>query len=107
MTGGTVHVFGAGRAEGEFMRLAFNRLTGIAIACLVGLQAAKGQAPTQEKPLMSEQVFKNVQVLKGIPVNEFMDTMGFFAASLGLNCTYCHVTESLGNWEKFAEDVPL
>src|SRR5580698_1401 len=59
-----------------------------------------------EKPLLAEQVFKNVKVLKGIPVGEFMDTMGFFAASLGLNCVYCHVAESMENWDKFAEDVP-
>jgi hypothetical protein len=73
---------------------------------MMGIQAAKGQAPAQDKPLMSEQVFKNVQVLKGIPVNEFMDTMGFFAASLGLNCVFCHTTESLEDWSHFADDVP-
>ena len=64
------------------------------------------QAPPQEKPLMVEDVFKNVQVLKGIPVNQFMDTMGFFSAALGLNCTSCHVAESLQDWDKFAEDIP-
>src|SRR5215831_4101057 len=61
---------------------------------------------TAQKPLMAEEVFKNVQILKGIPVNQFMDTMGFFAASLGLNCVYCHVEESLENWDRFADDVP-
>ena len=40
------------------------------------------------------------------PVSEFMDTMGFFAASLGLNCTGCHVPESLQDWSKFADDIP-
>ncbi len=70
-------------------------------------QAGPQPVSTVEKPLMSDQYFKNVQVLKGIPVNEFMDTMGFFAASLGLNCVFCHVPESLENWDKFAEDVPL
>jgi outer membrane lipoprotein-sorting protein len=35
-----------------------------------------------------------------------MATMGFFSASLGLNCVYCHVAESLQDWQKFAEDVP-
>ena len=74
---------------------------------IIGIGIACGQAAPDPNPLMVEDVFKNVQVLKGIPVNQFMDTMGFFSASLGLNCTYCHVTESLGNWEKFAEDVPL
>ena len=55
---------------------------------------------------MAEQVFTNVQLLKGIPVSEFMSTMGFFAASVGLNCVYCHVPESLQDWKKFADDVP-
>ena len=41
-------------------------------------------AQTAHKPLMAEEVFKNVQVLKGIPVNQFMETMGFFAASLAM-----------------------
>ena len=35
-----------------------------------------------------------------------METMGFFAASTGLNCTGCHVSESLQDWSKFAEDIP-
>jgi photosynthetic reaction center cytochrome c subunit len=68
--------------------------------------AQKIAQQTAQKPLMAEEVFKNVQILKGIPVNQFMDTMGFFAASLGLNCVYCHVSESLENWDRFADDVP-
>src|SRR6202035_4181745 len=46
-------------------------------------------------------------VLRGIPVNVFMGTMGFFAASLSMNCTDCHVTESAGNWDRYADDTPL
>lgn len=66
---------------------------------------ATDQGPAQ-KPLLSDAVFKNVQLLKGIPVGEFMDTMGFFSASIGSNCVHCHVDDSLTHWEKFAEDVP-
>ena len=65
---------------------------------------AQSQAPAQTKGLMSEQAFKNVKVLKGIPVDEFMSTMGFFSASLAENCLYCHVLESAGDWSKFGED---
>jgi hypothetical protein len=75
------------------------------IGCLASLTVYGQQAPA-EKPLLAEQVFKNIKVMKGVPVGEFMDTMGFFAASLGLNCVFCHVSESLENWDKFAEDVP-
>jgi len=64
------------------------------------------QPVSVDKQPMAEQVFSNVQVLKGIPVSEFMGTMGFFAASLGLNCVFCHVPESLQDWKKFAVDVP-
>ena len=53
---------------------------------------------------MAEEAFKNVQVLKGIPVDEFMATMGFFSASLGMNCTDCHGDESGGDWTKYADD---
>ena len=77
----------------------------VRIAVIFLMSAATLLSQT-EKPLLAEQVFKNVKVLKGIPVGEFMDTMGFFAASLGLNCVYCHVEESMENWDKFAEDVP-
>src|ERR1051326_7480310 len=41
-----------------------------ALVCLLGSATANAQ--------LAEDVFKNVQVLKGIPVDQFMDTMGFF-----------------------------
>jgi hypothetical protein len=67
---------------------------------------ARSQTPAPQKPLMAEDVFKNIQVLKGIPVNQFMETMGFFSAALGYNCTNCHGTDVLGNWAKYADDTP-
>ena len=72
-----------------------------------GCSARRGRAVRRRRrPPMAEDVFKNVQILKGIPVDEFMGTMGFFSASLGLNCTDCHVDESGGNWAKYADDNP-
>jgi hypothetical protein len=56
---------------------------------------------------MAEQVFKNIQVLKGIPVDEFMATMGAFSSATGLNCTDCHVDESGGSWARYADDNAL
>ena len=78
----------------------------LASACFIIITPAVAQTAPAAKPLMVEDVFKNVQVLKGIPVDEFMDTMGFFAAAIGLNCTGCHVPESLQDWSRFADDVP-
>ncbi|MBI2185840.1 MAG: photosynthetic reaction center cytochrome c subunit [Acidobacteria bacterium] len=58
-----------------------------ATACCLTIVSLRAQEPA---PLMSDTVFKNVQILKGIPVDEFMDTMGMFAASLGYDCVSCH-----------------
>jgi photosynthetic reaction center cytochrome c subunit len=82
---------------------------GTAIAFLMGISFACGQAArpgTEQKPLMAEDVFKNVQLLKGISVKEFMDTMGFFSASTSLNCIDCHSPEGEG-LEAYAIDTPL
>ncbi len=34
---------------------------------------------------------KNIQILKDVPQDQLMLTMQYIAASLGVNCTYCHV----------------
>jgi photosynthetic reaction center cytochrome c subunit len=67
--------------------------------------AAEAQTSPAPKPVMVEDVFKDVRILKGISVNEFMATMGFFSASLGTSCTHCHVDESGGNWARYADDT--
>jgi hypothetical protein len=73
---------------------------------LLSLASAAGQS-APAKQLMSEQAFRNVTVLKGIPVDEFMDTMGFIAASTNYNCTDCHVEpKTEGDWSVYAEETP-
>ncbi|MDT4897330.1 MAG: photosynthetic reaction center cytochrome c subunit [Acidobacteriota bacterium] len=42
-----------------------------------------------DKPV--EQTHKNIQVLKGMPDSQLIPTMQFIAASLGVNCAFCHV----------------
>lgn len=64
-----------------------------------------GQGGTNQAP-MAETVFKNVQVLRGIPVDEFMDTMGMFASSLGYDCASCHAAGISSDRDKFAESTP-
>lgn len=84
-----------------------SRRLGAAALCLMAITPASGQTGSGEKPPMAEKVFKNVQVLKGIPVDQFMGTMGFISASLGMTCSDCHVAESGGSWEKYADDTAL
>jgi photosynthetic reaction center cytochrome c subunit len=52
-----------------------------------GLQPAK----------VTDDVFKNIQVLKGVPAEQLMPAMQFMTSSLGVDCAFCHVQ---GNFEK-------
>ena len=83
-------------------------LAALATFALLPLSSAPaaGQAATAGQ-LMSEQAFKNVTVLKGIPIDEFMNTMGFIAAATNYNCTDCHVEPKVeGDWSVYAQETP-
>ena len=42
-------------------------------------------------PKLAEEQFKNIQALKGVPADQVIPAMQFIAASLGVECEYCHV----------------
>jgi len=91
---------------GHGMTLGSSKTTLLATAalftCLLGAAFVRAQAPADKAPI-SDEVFKNVLVLKGIPVDQFMATMGFFSASLGMSCEDCHSADDR-NWDGFAAD---
>jgi photosynthetic reaction center cytochrome c subunit len=43
------------------------------------------------EPKTAEQVFKNITELKGTPADQLVPAMSFIAASLGVECNFCHV----------------
>lgn len=49
----------------------------------------------ENKP--AEEVFHNIQSLKGVPAGRFPLIMNFFSNSLGVQCSHCHVPDQ---WEK-------
>lgn len=60
----------------------------------------KAIAGRENKP--AEEVFKNIQMLKGMPAGRLLRVMELgYARSLGVTCTHCHVADA---WEK--EDKP-
>src|SRR5262249_40619429 len=62
-------------------------------------------ASPQPAKTMSDGVFKNVQVLKGIPVDDFMGTMGIMCAALGFDCSDCHTNAGTEKVD-WAADTP-
>ena len=80
----------------------------LTITCWFGATPyAQGQAQAPSSVPTSDQVFKNIQVLKGIPVDQFMDAMGMFSSSLGYDCSSCHAQEIHTDRAAFATTTPL
>ena len=84
----------------------------IGVACLLGVAMEAGQAtsaPAQgggDRGPMSEEAFKNIVLLRGIPVDNFFEAMGMFANAMGNDCTFCHVSKAYFDKALFAEQTP-
>ena len=96
------------------MRVGFRRMKypmfGILTAIFlwtVAARAAQQSVPVATAPRqpLAEEVFTNVQVMKGVPADQFLASMGFISNALAVNCTYCHLGEGGGaGWSEYAKD---
>lgn len=62
--------------------------------------ALNRQAGASSGPKLTEQQFKNILVLKGYPADQLIPAMQFIAASLGVECDFCHNREAMDSDEK-------
>ncbi len=56
-----------------------------------GFCRAQGAPPEQPQEKTAEQQFKNIKVFRGLPASQVMPAMSFMRASLGVQCSFCHV----------------
>ncbi|HMD85581.1 MAG TPA: c-type cytochrome [Terriglobia bacterium] len=54
-----------------------------------------------QPPKLAEEVYKNIQIFKGMPAPELLNAMRSFTRSLGVQCDFCHV---MGAFDK--DDKP-
>jgi len=54
----------------------------------------KAPATVPARSRLAEEEYKNIQALKGIPAEQVIPSMQFIAASLGVECEYCHVAHA-------------
>jgi hypothetical protein len=66
-------------------------------ATLAVLTAAYAGVPPQQQPPAgqpdkpAEEVYRNIQIFKGLPSQGLVRAMGFFTRSLGVQCVFCHI----------------
>jgi photosynthetic reaction center cytochrome c subunit len=92
------------------MKLLTVAVAGFALGA--GFSAHPAAQPSRARPAaaappatMADTAFKNVQLLKGIPIDEFMGTMGLFAAALSADCSFCHTGAGTED-PKWEDDTP-
>lgn len=66
----------------------------VALACcffagIVSAQTSPSEGTTAGKT--AEQVYKDIQVFKGLPADKIMSTMEFMDIALGVQCEHCHL----------------
>jgi|SRR6185503_13972761 hypothetical protein len=61
--------------------------------------------PPGSKEERAEHKYKNIQLLRGIPAERLTKIMFSFKASLGVDCTYCHIKDQFEKDDKPAKQV--
>ena len=94
-------------------------MTGILLLFLLPAGVAPTQQASRNKNILAveaaikgkeampaEQVFKNVQTLKGMPAGRLLHVMEFaFTPALGVDCEHCHNEEKWESDEKPEKDI--
>src|SRR5215472_1781716 len=82
---------------------------GVSLLAVLGIALARAQstpprassvggAATARK--LAEEEYKNIQALKGVPAEQVIPSMQIIAASLGVECEYCHVPQQMDKDDK-------
>lgn len=86
-----------------------NRRTWTCLFALVlgiGLANAGAQTPAEKpKEPLAEEVYKNIQVLKGAPASRMDRVMNNLNRWLGVECGFCHVPDQWDSEEKPAKQM--
>jgi photosynthetic reaction center cytochrome c subunit len=66
----------------------------VTLIIFAGAVLSPAQQKTDSKEAKTaDQVFKNIQSLKGVPADQVIPAMRYFSAALGVQCNFCHVTQ--------------
>ncbi len=76
----------------------------VLVSQLTSDRQVSAQQATQQ-PKTAEQAFKNIKVIKNMPASQLQSAMSFMAASLGVDCSYCHTPPAMEKDEKATKET--
>jgi hypothetical protein len=93
------------KREYRLLALTFFAIVSCCIATTAPSSSAQNPqgAELREKP--AEQVYRNVQVFKGLPASQLYPAMNFISGALGVACAHCHVPNQFEKDDKAAKQT--
>jgi len=73
---------------------------GAALLLGIGVRAEQQQSAQSTTGQTASEHYKNIQVLKNIPADQLPNAMQYVAASLGVQCNFCHVQGQFASDDK-------
>ncbi len=70
------------------------------VVITVAIAIAQSSTGIPEPVKTTDQAFKNIQILKGIPADQLIPAMQFMSSSLGVQCDFCHMEGSFDKDDK-------
>jgi hypothetical protein len=90
------------------LRLFALTLLAIASCCFAILpprHSAQSQQGADPQEKTAEQVYRNVQVFKGLPASQLYPAMNFISGALGVTCAHCHIPNQFEKDDKTAKQT--
>jgi hypothetical protein len=86
--------------------LSVSAFAALGMVLAIAQSAPSGPAKNQNGLLKTtEQTFKNIQVLKGLPADQLIPAMQFITFSLGVECSFCHVENHFDQDDKKPKQI--
>jgi hypothetical protein len=77
----------------------------LGVFSLAGTVVSGQTTPAATKVKMTEDAYKNIEILKGIPADQLIPAMQFITYSLGVECSFCHVEGAFEKDDKKPKQV--
>jgi hypothetical protein len=91
----------------ELRLLAFTlfAIVSCCVAIIMPRSSAQSQWGVEPQEKTAEQVYRNVQVFKGLPASQLYPAMNFISGALGVTCAYCHIPNQFEKDDKTAKQT--
>lgn len=89
----------------EFRLLALTLFTIVSYSITAPRSLAQNQPSAEPREKAAEQVYRSIQVFKGLPASQLYPAMNFISGALGVTCAHCHVPNQFEKEDKAAKQT--